>query len=44
MAKYIFVTGGVVSGHWKGHYGGFPGTPFKGARLQGGSSEAGSLY
>ena len=33
MTKYIFVTGGVVSGLGKGHHGGFVGQASENARL-----------
>lgn len=43
MKKYIFVTGGVVSGLGKGHNGGFSGAAAQGKRPEGGQSEAGSV-
>ncbi len=41
--KYIFVTGGVVSGLGKGHHRCFSGPPAEGARPEGDQPEAGSL-
>ena len=44
MTKYIFVTGGVVSGLGKGITGGLAWPPFEKPRSEGGGPEAGPVY
>ena len=45
MKKYIFVTGGVVSGLGKGHHSGFAGQAAQGEGASGWlGAEAGSVY
>ena len=44
MTKFIFVTGGVVSGLGKGITAASLGRLLKAAWLEGGGAEAGSLY
>ena len=40
MTKYIFVTGGVVSGLGKGHHGGIAGPSSESERVEGRRTEA----